>query len=313
MLTESARNLKRVNIALGWLFFLVAIVAVVFFFIAQPADVEVKQLKIQNVNADFKSDSVQEPPYTLELSAEVENPNKGVKASNVDYVFQIIEGANEDSVFEEGGNLVLSPEGSKQIKEEISLSKTEGRSLRFKIPNIKWKVVDIQKVEDREKEEIEEETGPVNCGDSISLIAADVSLEDRTEAKELVKTDRALKCLGNNMVEGCQSSYVSLKTKSRGKLKVSVKGKVAEKVCEMKVEYGNTDQIPKEEHKGNANSSISCPVDIMKKGNFDSVEEAGKNSSQLAFSSILYLTLDAVAAESGNECEGDLLEKQNSE
>jgi hypothetical protein len=71
----------------------------------------------------------------------------------------------------------------------------------------------------------------------------------------------ALKCLGNSILNDCQSSQAILKTLNYGDTRFVVEGGSFEN-CSIRMEYGSADQIQMEAQKQYANTYLRCAVHI---------------------------------------------------
>jgi len=96
-----------------------------------------------------------------------------------------------------------------------------------------------------------------DCGLSKSLLLLNPVLNEIQP-----ENDMALVCLGQNiLLNNCKKSKAVLETFNAGKINFFVEGGNST-ICNIKMTYGNADQIPFAEQKQYADTYTSCPVDI---------------------------------------------------
>lgn len=139
MLSPRGRKLKKINIALGCLVFLLAIAALIWFFVAPapPSKEVIKSIEIKGVNAQLKNDEKpEEAPFTYTIIAIVQNPNQDFIAKEIDWTIGI-KNENGETIIQERGTDELKGNEEKEIKKDIIIDK-QGKTASFKITHVMW-------------------------------------------------------------------------------------------------------------------------------------------------------------------------------
>ena len=116
------------------------------------------------------------------------------------------------------------------------------------------------------------------------------------------ETDNALVCLANSLLNDCTQSKAILDTFNAGKINFEIR---EDNGCIVKMEYGDTSQIPNVEQKQYANKYIECPLDIdeLKSG---STENPTEKPGTFAFG--VYFSIGIQSMNPNTKCTGTVLE-----
>jgi len=136
MLTSSSRKLKRINIALGFIVFLLGISVLIFIFVSKPEVVVIKSTEVSKLEASLENSSNYEPPFIYDISVTVNNPNEKFKAKEIDYSFEVQDNADK-IILTKPGKTQLEINEKKKLTDKISLNQ-RGETLHFKIANVSW-------------------------------------------------------------------------------------------------------------------------------------------------------------------------------
>jgi hypothetical protein len=138
MLTPFTRKLKQTNVFLSGLIFVLAIAAIIWFFVSKPEPIgEIESLEIGEIKSVLKTkERGWEPPFTYKVSAKIKNPNEKFIAQEIEYIFEAKDEKNTIIQKKEGGT-DLGKSEEEEVKEEITLDKP-GKNINFNITRVKW-------------------------------------------------------------------------------------------------------------------------------------------------------------------------------
>ncbi|HOK35594.1 MAG TPA: hypothetical protein PLL80_02850 [Candidatus Pacearchaeota archaeon] len=138
MLTPRGRKLKQINVALGFLTFLLAIAGLIWFLIApSPAPEEIKSIEIKDLSAELKNDEKPwEAPFTYIVTATLQNPNQNFFVKEFDWNIEIKD-ENGEVITQKNGIDGIKENEEKKIQQEITIDK-QGKVVSFEINNLQW-------------------------------------------------------------------------------------------------------------------------------------------------------------------------------
>lgn len=115
------------------------------------------------------------------------------------------------------------------------------------------------------------------------------------------ETDSALVCFGENLLNNCTESQITLQTGEAGNIVFSIEGGDLS-TCEVKAQYGSSEQITALPQKAFADKNLICPINLNEIKEKSPIADLSKTPGQLAFS--IYFLMGLESQQKERTCRG---------